>query len=65
MKTKLSLSARWASYVARYSKWARVTYVPSLALSLALFAMYYLGDAGGMRVFVASNIFLVPRDLEL
>jgi len=58
MKTKLSLPARWASYIVRYSKWTPATYVPSLAVSFALFAIYYLGDGGAVRILWSAVFFL-------
>jgi hypothetical protein len=58
MKSKLSLSARWASYIARYAGWTRATYLFSLALSVMLFAMYYLGDRSGTRVLWQAIFFL-------
>jgi len=58
MKNKPPLSVRWASYIARYSNWTRVTYVLSLALSFVLFAMYYLGGASSFGVLWPAIFFL-------
>jgi hypothetical protein len=59
MKTGLSLSARWALYIARYARWTRATYVLSLAVSLVLFATYYLGDGSGARQILWPAIFFL------
>jgi hypothetical protein len=57
MKPDLSLSARWARYVAGYSGWVRATYLISLPLSLAFFAMYYFDGGVSLRVLLWPAIF--------
>ena len=58
MNTRPSLSERWASYISRRSTLGPATYLSSLVISVALFAVYCLGNSGSSRLYWPAVFFL-------